>query len=129
MANATAIAVHELGVNGAELRPTAGVLDTGTAAVTLDAAVGSRPSRVVLEVTNTAAAALGVRVHAGENPPAFLGALGDLEKTGIGQNETWVFGPFEAARFAQAGGKLTVTFTPASGTIGAQVQCVRLPVC
>jgi hypothetical protein len=35
--------------------------------------------------------------------------------------------PFESSRFIQTNGSLSVTFTPASGTIGATIRCYRLP--
>jgi len=127
MANATAITVTELVANGSVNRPAGDTLDTGTSAVTLAAALGGQMDRVVLEVTNNAAAALSVEVLAGDDPPAFRAGLGGVTKSGIAQNATALLGPFESARFAQDDGSLRVTFTPASGTIGATIRCYRMP--
>lgn len=129
MANATAITVTTLTANAAGIaQPTADVLDTGSAAVTLDADVGGLSGLVLLEVTNTAGAAnnLTVRVQAGDQPPAERAGLGPLD-TVIAQNATKIIGPLEAARFIKADGTLEVTFTPAAGTIGASIRCYRLP--
>ena len=129
MANATAITVTSLTPDSAGVtQPTADVLDTGTAAVTLAAAVGGLSELVVLEVKNTAGAAnnLTVSVLAGDNPPAQRAGLGSLD-TVIAQNATAIIGPFESARFIQDDGKLNVTFTPASGTIGAAIRCYKIP--
>lgn len=125
MANATAITVTDLSRNGWTDRPTADVLDTGTAAVALEAAIADG-GRVVLEVTNTAAANLTVAVTAGDNPPAQAAGQGAASKV-LAQNAVGLFGPFETMRFGQDSGKLAVTFTPASGTIGASVRCYQLP--
>lgn len=129
MANATAITVNELVPNVAGvLRPTADVLDTGTAAVTLEADVKGESGLILLEVTNTADAAnnLTVSVLAGQDPPAQRAGLGALD-TVIAQNATRIIGPLESARFIKGNGRLAVTFTPAAGTIGAQVRCYKLP--
>ncbi len=127
MANATAITVTALTANSQVAQPTADVLDTGTAAVTLGAAVGGVADRVILEVKNTAAANLTVEVLAGDNPPSHRSGVGSLSKSAIAQNEVWYFGPFEAARFLQDDGKINVKFTPASGTIGVNIRCFKLP--
>lgn len=127
MANAAAITVTDLAENGNAAQPTAAVLDTGTAAVTLDADIGGRAQSVILEVTNTAAANLVVSVLAGDNPPAQRAGLGALTTANIAQNAVRILGPFDGMRFLQDNGKLSVTFTPASGTIGVSVRCYRLP--
>lgn len=127
MANATAITINDLTANGSIVAPTAQVLDTGTAAVVLETSVTSDLDRIIIEVTNTAAANLVVTIEKGEEPPAFRQVLGDVASANMAQNVRRVFGPFESARFAQADGKLQLTFTPASGTIGATFVCYRLP--
>lgn len=127
MANATEITIHDLAANSQLQQPTADVLDTGTAAVTLGAALKGQSDLVVLEVKNTATANLTVAVLAGDYPPAHRAGLGALTKTGITQDQVWYFGPFEAGRFIQDDGKLNVTFTPASGTIGVEIRCFRVP--
>lgn len=127
MANASAITVTALAANSQVAQPTADVLDTGTAAVTLSASVGGVTDRVILEVKNTAAANLTAEILAGDNPPSHRSGIGSLSKSGIVQNAVWYFGPFEAGRFLQDDGKLNVKFTPASGTIGVEIRCYKLP--
>jgi len=128
MANATAITVTSLTANGvATAQPTADVLDTGTAAVTLPAAIGGDAGRCILEVKNTAAANLVVSVLAGDNPPAQNAGQGALTTANIAQNAILILGPFTSDRVIQDDGTLSVTFTPASGTIGATVRCYKLP--
>lgn len=127
MANATAITLNALTANSSIAAPTAQVLDTGSDAVTLESSATTEMDRVILRVANTAAANLTVTIEAGENPPAFRQALGDVTSANIAQNgERW-FGPFESARFAQADQKLQITFTPASGTITANFDAFVLP--
>lgn len=129
MANATAITVTALTPDAAGVaQPTADVLDTGTAAVTLSADVGGLSELVILEVKNTAGAAndLTVSVLAGDNPPAQRAGIGKLDTT-IAQNATAIIGPFESMRFIQDNGKLDVKFTPASGTIGVAIRCYKVP--
>jgi hypothetical protein len=50
-----------------------------------------------------------------------------LATANIAQNAVVYMGPFESSRFIQTNGSLSVTFTPASGTIGATIRCYRLP--
>lgn len=129
MANAAAITVTTLTPDTAGIaQPTADVLDTGTAAVTLAAAVGGQSELVILEVTNNAASAvnLTVSVLAGDNPPAQRAGLGDLD-TVLAQNAVKIIGPLESARFIQDDGKLNVKFTPASGTLAASIRCYKIP--
>lgn len=127
MANATAITVTDLTANAVTTRPTGDALDTGTVAVTLAAAIGGKGSRVILEVTNTAAANLVAEVAAGDDPPAQNAGIGALTSANIAQNAVIYMGPFETGRFGQNDGSLSVTFTPASGTIAATIRCYRLP--
>lgn len=129
MANATAITLTDLTANGGVAAPTADVLDTGTAAVTLPlAASGKGLDRIIVEVTNTAAQALKVEALAGVYPPAGRQGLGDLTLVAaLAQNGVQVCGPFEGGRFVQALGKLNLKFTPASGTIGVSIRAYRLP--
>jgi hypothetical protein len=127
MANATALTVTELVENGNIAQPTADTLDTGSAAVTISADVGGVACRVILEVTNTAAANLVAEVQAGDKPPASRSGLGALSSGNIAQNGVKIMGPFDASRFIQDDGKLDVKFTPASGTIAASIRCYKLP--
>lgn len=127
MANATALTVTTLTANGSTANPTADALDTGTAAVTLGAAVGGESDRILMRVVNTAAANLTVTVEAGDAPPAFRQGLGGFTSGTIAQNGILWLGPFESARFIQDDGKINVTFTPASGTIACSAQVFKLP--
>ena len=114
MANATALTVTALTANTAGIAPpTADVLDTGTAAVTLDADVAGN-GMVLFEFTSAASTAVNTTftILAGDNPPA--------QRAGL-------VGPLETARFIQSDGKISVTVTPASGTIGATIRCYSLP--
>lgn len=129
MANASAITVTSLTANAAgTAQPTGDTLDTGTIAVTLPADVGGVVDRLLLVVTNNAAAAnaLTVSILAGDNPPAQRSGLGALD-TSIAQNATKIIGPLEGARFIQDDGKINVTFTPAAGTLAATIRCYKLP--
>lgn len=133
MANATAITLTAAVANSKATQPTVDTLDTGTAAVTLPLALaGVGCDRVILEVKNTAAAALLVEILAGDNPPALRAPLGNLTlSAAMAQNVVEIFGPFDASRFLQndatSNGRLDFKFTPASGTIGAQIRAYRLP--
>ena len=128
MANATAITLTDLTPGTGTAAPTADVLDTGTAAVTLPlAASGKGLDRIIVEITNTAAAALKVEALAGTAPPAGRGGLGDVTLVAaLAQNGVTVVGGFEGARFVQALGKLSLKFTPSSGTIGVSIRAYRL---
>lgn len=131
MANATAITVNELTANGGIALPTADVLDTGTAAVTLRAALAGKGfDRLCVIIKNTGAQNLGVVAKAGDYPPAQRAGLGDLTvQATLAAGATWVLGPVESARFMQTdptAGGLDFTFTPASGTIGVNITLLRL---
>ncbi len=128
MANATALTVTALTANTAGIAlPTADVLDTGTAAVTLDADVAGN-GMVLFEFTSAASTAVNTTftILAGDNPPAQRAGLGNLA-TVCAQNVVKLVGPLETARFIQSDGKISVTVTPASGTIGATIRCYSLP--
>jgi hypothetical protein len=127
VANATAITLTDLTKDASTANPTADVLDTGTAAVTLPLDCAGESDRVMLRVTNLAVANLTVTVTAGDDPPAGRAGLGGFTTGNIAQNGVLLLGPFESARFIQNDGKLNVTFTPASGTINCTVQAFRLP--
>jgi hypothetical protein len=127
MTNATSITVRELVSLTPTATPTADVLDTGTAAVTLYAALSGDFSRTILAIKNTDNdTAMTVEILAGDNPPAQRAALGSLSES-VAFGVTKYFGPFESARFAQDDGSLGVKITPASGTIAAEITCLRLP--
>jgi hypothetical protein len=128
MANAAAITVTPLTANGSTADPAANALDTGTAAVTLKTSALKRTSRVFLRVVNTAVANLTVTVNAGTDPPAFQSGEGGFTSGNIAQNGILWLGPFTSAQFSQSDQTLSVTFTPASGTIACSVQCFQLPL-
>lgn len=127
MTNATAITVRELAAGTPTATPTPDALDTGTAAVTIYADLDGDMDTTLLYIKNTDNdTAMTVAILAGDNPPAQRAAVGNLSESvafGVGK---W-FGPFESARFAQDDGSLGVTITPASGTISAEITCLRLP--
>lgn len=127
MANATSIELTDLVANGSIAAPTAQALDTGTGAVTLETPATSEMDRIILRVQNTTANNLTVTIVAGQDPPAFRAAIGDVISATIGQNVNRFFGPFEAARFKRSNGKLRVTFTPTVSTIGANFTAYVLP--
>ncbi len=128
MANAVEIVVTKLEANAAGVVPTNNVLDTGSVAVTIPAKVGGDGGRLILEVTNNSAGAnnLTVAVKAGVGRQAIRGGLGSLD-TVIAQNATRVIGPFETQRVGQANGDISVTFTPAAGTLAAGIKAFWLP--
>lgn len=130
MSNATAITVNDLTSGSSITLPTPDALDTGTAAVTIAAAsVGDSMRRCFLIAKNTDDDTnMTVKINKGStNPPAFRsGAVGDLSVT-VAFGATKVIGPFEPARFMQSDGSLSVTVTPASGTISAQLTLIRVP--
>lgn len=128
MANAAAITINDLGVAGAAVLATADTLDTGTGTVTLNCAAKGDLRRIVILVKNTDddTAMTAVVKASNANPPGFRKGLGDLSQS-IAFGVTRVFSGLEAARFCKADGSFDMTFTPASGTISAQITCLRLP--
>ena len=74
---------------------------------------------LVLQVANTAAAPHNIIIRAGVNPPAMRAALGDL-LVSVTNATTFLVGPFEPGRFAQADGSINVDFDVLfTGTINA----------
>lgn len=127
MSNATAITVNDLSANSNITAPTADVLDTGTSAVTLYAAVGGRADDIILMIKNTDDdTAMTVAILAGDNPPAQRAGVGAISQS-VAFGVTRFFGPFEGSRVLQDDGSIGVTVTPASGTIAAQITCFRVP--
>ncbi len=128
MANATAITLRSLTEDTPLAQPTADVLDTGTAAVTLSLTPGGDTHNILLEFINTAEADddMTVTVLAGDNPPAFRNTLGNLEFT-VEQNDVYYL-VVESARFMQSDGKIDIKFTPASTkTQTMTVRAYKLP--
>lgn len=127
MTNATVITVRELDPASPTATPTPDTLDTGTSAVTLYADLDGDMETTILAIKNTDDdTAMTVEILAGDNPPAQRASLGNLSQS-VAFGVTRYFGPFESARFAQDDGSLGVKITPASGTIAAQITCLRLP--
>lgn len=127
MSNAAAITVRELAALTPSALPSPDVLDTGSSAVTLYADLDGDMETTILLVKNTDDdTAMTVDILAGDNPPAVRAGLGNLSET-VAFGATKILGPFESARFAQDDGSLGVKITPASGTIAAQITCLRLP--
>jgi len=128
MANATAITVNALTENTVLDQPTADVLDTGTAAVTIPVTPDGDTHRLLLEVTNIALAAdtMSVSVLAGDNPPASQAEKGDLTFTVAQDAVKYVV--LESARFIQSDGKINVKVTPASTKAQtATIRAYKLP--
>lgn len=128
MANPAALTVTALTANAATAQPAADAIDTNG---TVPAPVASAHERVVLEVVNTDDAALTVTIKAGdEGSGAGRAGVGDLavalSATGGGTDKK-IIGPFEPARFMQAGGKLNVAFLAATGAPACSVRCYTLP--
>ena len=127
MANAGSITVRELAALTPTATPSADVLDTGTSAVTIYADLDGDMDTTILVIKNTDNdTAMTVEILAGDNPPAQRASLGNLSES-VAFGVTKYFGPFESARFAQDDGSLGVKITPASGTIAAEITCLRLP--
>ncbi|MGB8509374.1 MAG: hypothetical protein WCD76_13375 [Pyrinomonadaceae bacterium] len=128
MSNPLALTVTTLTGNSGVTQPTAQTIDTNG---TVPVAVEGEHERVILEVVNADDAALTVKVLAGvESAGAGRAGIGDmsvsLPASGTpGANK--IIGPFESARFAQAGGAMNVSFTAATGAPNATVRVYRLP--
>jgi len=127
MANPAAYTVTELVANAAATQPATQAFDTDG---TVPIAAGGRTERLIIEVINTAAAALTFKVLKGANPPAHRAGVGDLSvalaATGTATDKR-IVGPFESARFAQADGKINVSFLAASSTPAGTIRIYRLP--
>lgn len=122
MANPAALTVTALVLNSSIAKPAAQAIDTnGMVPIAADGST----SRLFLEIENVDDAVLTVAIGAGVDPPAFQSAALSLTipiTTGVR-----LLGPFESARFAQAGGNINVTFTAATGAPAANVRVYRLP--
>lgn len=127
MANATKINLTDVVENTALNQPTGDVLDTGTAAVTLELDPQGDTHNILLECTNTSVADdMTVAVLAGDNPPAFRAGLGDLSM--VVSPGTPKYLVLESARFMQDNGKIQIKATPASTkTQTLTYRAYRLP--
>ncbi len=128
MANPEALTLTDAVANGSVNRPAANAIDTNG---TVPLAAGGAHERILLEVVNADDAALTVTIKAGVAAAgAGRAGIGDLavalDATG-GAGDEKIIGPFEAARFQQADGKLNVQFTAATGAPNATVRAYRLP--
>lgn len=88
--------------------------------------VGGSTDRLILYVTNTAAATHVVTIRAGTSlPPAFEGGKGDVTTGNLTASTGTAFiGPFEPARFVQSDGSVNVDFD--SGFTG-KIWAILLP--
>lgn len=128
MANATAITVNAMTAETVLTQPTADVLDTGTAAVTIGVTPDGDSHRLLLEFTNTAAAAdtMTVSILAGDNPPAMANAAGAATFT-VAQNAVRYI-VVDSGIHMQDNGAINVTVTPASTkTQTATIRAYKLP--
>lgn len=117
----TAVAVTALTANDKTAVPTATSLDpTNGHSV---AGAFAKNEHILLYVAHSTASSKVLTIKAGAKPPAERSDLGDLAIT-LSASTTYVIGPLEAARFAQADGSLNIDVAAsATGTIG----CVRAP--
>lgn len=80
---------------------------------------------LVVQVVNTFAGAKIVTIQSGSNPPALSAGQGDMTGSLV-QNEVANFGPFESARFRQAGAEPGLHVDFEAGTTGF-VRAYRVP--
>lgn len=73
------------------------------------------PDNVFLSVRNTDAAAATITFSAPSNRGAWQSDLGDLSQA-VAQNEEFIIGPVDGARFKNADEDITVAITDADGT-------------
>jgi hypothetical protein len=82
----------------------------------------SKDESFILYVRNTDAAAATITVAAGNGIASVMGST----SVAVAQNKEFILGPFESARFGNAG-KLTVTITDSDGTeYGGTITNVKL---
>jgi hypothetical protein len=139
MANPANGTVTTLVANGFKADPTGDVFDTGSngSPASLDYDVSGDSRRVIFQVTNQMATAITivVGVGAGDYPPAMNASLGAYASANLAQNAIGWYGPFSSGQVMQSAqhtggskaGKITLTLTPASGTLAATVKCFKVP--
>lgn len=128
MANATAVTVNALTSETVLTQPTADVLDTGTTAVTIPVTPNGDTHRLLLEFTNTAAAAdtMTVKILAGDTPPALQNSLGDVSFTVAQDAVRYIV--VDSAQHMQSDGTISITVTPAATkTQTASIRAYKLP--
>lgn len=86
---------------------------------------GTKTEKIVLRVTNTAAAAHGIIIRAADKkPPSWRMSLGDLNvQVAASTGVQWV-GPFDSSRFLQSDGSLHVDF---EASFAGKIAAVLLP--
>lgn len=124
MANPASLTITALVANSSVAQPAAQAIDTNGM---VPIAAGGQFDRLMIEILNTDDAVLTVAISAGVDPPAYQGGVGDLSLTIAITTGCKLLGPFESARFVQAGGNLNVNFTAATGAPACSVRVYRLP--
>jgi hypothetical protein len=125
MANPASLTINELTANGGINQPTAQTVDTNG---TINCAAKSVTERLVIEVVNSAAAAITVTLKAGVNPPSIQARDLALSLAASGSaGDKKIFGPFDSSRFTKADGSFDVQFQAASGAPNLAVRIYRLP--
>lgn len=89
--------------------------ENGAASQTI--ALNNYPDDIFLYIRNTDANSATITVTAPASPGrnAWQSDLGNVSQA-VAQNEIFVFGPFDGARFKDAGEDITVTITDADGS-------------
>lgn len=86
---------------------------------------GANPEKIMLRVTNTAGAAHGIIIRAGDSLyPAILKDLGDLNVQVALTSGVGYVGPFTSARFLQSDGSMHVDF---EASFAGKIVAVLLP--
>jgi len=89
------------------------------------AIAGANPEKLLLRVTNTAGAAHGVIIRAGNSLyPAVLSGQGDLNVQVAATTGVAYVGPFDSERFLQSDGSLNVDF---EASFAGKIAAVLLP--
>jgi hypothetical protein len=118
------------------INPVALAADTGVAMATAESATAvdqangmvianANPEKIMLRVTNTAGAAHGIIIRAGDSLyPAILKDLGDLNVQVALTSGVDYVGPFTSARFLQSDGSLHIDF---EASFAGKIAAVLLP--
>jgi len=125
MANPANLSITELSANAGTNQPAVQTLDTaGNISV---AGVGSKTDRLIIEAINTDDADATLTIKGGDMPPGHTSqdlAI-TLQETGTAGDKQ-IIGPFEASRFVQDDGSLSLTLAGgASPTV--TIRIYRLP--
>jgi hypothetical protein len=118
------------------ITPVAAVKNGGVAMATAESATAvdqangmtianANPEKLMLRVTNTAGAAHGVIIRAGDSLyPAVLSGQGDLNVQVALTSGVAYVGPFDSARFLQSDGSLHIDF---EASFAGKIVAVELP--